>query len=190
MNHRLAVLLLPLLLLQCTYYHKAFRKDSQFYNEQEQQMLAETTAALTYSYGYDSDIELDYVVYFPYTKQDFAAKEKALQQLVMSYDKDRYAAFCERMYYLRAVSAEQASLYSKNKLWKYTTYINTYLIPPLDEFVSLLYKNLLIKVPSYGGVMEKRKLELLDEAAKEVAYLDEIRYRRLKRKVINGKKPR
>jgi hypothetical protein len=190
MNHRLAILLLPLMLLQCTYYNKAFKKDSQFYTDQEKRMLAETTTALTFSYGYDADIELEYVLYYPYTKQDFAAKENALQQLVMKYDNRQYIAFCEKMFYLRAVSAEQAIQYSRNKVWKYTTYINTYLIPPLDEYVLMLYKNLLIKVPEYGAVMEKRKLELLDDAAREVAFIEEIRQRRIKSKVVNGKKPK
>ena len=190
MKHRLVIILAVVALFQCSYYHKAFQKKSQYYTETEQRMLAETTAAITFSYGYDADVELDYVVMYPYTKQDFPKKEKALQQLIASYDTDEYVSFYEKMYYLKALCVQQIEMFKKNKEWKEATYIQSYLLPPLEEYVALLEKNVLQKSPGYAGNIEQRKVALLEEADREVAFLDEIRKRRVLRKVINGKKPK
>jgi galactose-1-phosphate uridylyltransferase len=115
MKHRLVILLAPLVFFQCTYYHKAFKKESSYFSDTERRMLAETTAAVTFSYGFDADIEFDYVLTYPYTRQNFPAKEKALQQLIASYDAETFTAFYEKMYYLKALHEESRDHYNAKK---------------------------------------------------------------------------
>jgi hypothetical protein len=60
----------------------------------------------------------------------------------------------------------------------------------MNEYIALLEKYLAQKNPAYSGMIETRKASLLEAAAKEVSFLDEIEKRRRERKVFNGKKPR
>ena len=187
MKIRSFLVIIPMLIVSCTYYHRAFQKDSQFYTEQELSMVAETTSALTFGYGYEADVELDYIFAYPYSKQDFNKKKNAFDTVIRQYRDDDLIAFYEKMYYLRSLTSGHMEGYKKNQEWKRYTFLREYLLPPLEEYLGILESGLLSAVPQYRDSIEERKLALLDKARKEVLYLHELRQRRNTRKALNGR---
>lgn len=190
MKSRLLILILTLAVFNCTYYHKAFKKDSQFFEEKEKKLLAETTGALTFGYGYDTVEELDYVFVYPYTKQDFKKKVGAMYEVLKKHDNDEIVSFYEKIFYLKSITYEQMLVSEKNKKWKSYTYIKQYLLPPIEEYTGLLEEGVLSVNPSYKGTVEERKVALVNEAQKEVAYIEQLRIQRKNRQVLNGRAPK
>lgn len=190
MKSRLLILILTLAVFNCTYYHRAFKKDSQFFTESEIKLLAETTGPLTFGYGYDTVVELDYVFTYPYTKQDFKKKVNAFNALLSKYDKDEIVSFYEKIFYLKSITSEQMLMDEKNKKWKSYTYLKEYLLPPLEEYTALLEQGIINAHPSIKESVEQKKVVLIDEAQKEVAYIDELRIRRRDRQALNGRAPK
>jgi hypothetical protein len=160
-NHRrIVIFLLPLFLLNCGYYYSLFRKNSTYYSENERDLLKKTTAICGQGYGYDPDVDLDYVFVNNFTKGPAADRDAALQKVFRNIGQKDAVGFFEKIYALREATVYVMNGYEKKGKWTEQTYLKKYLLPPLEEYCGLLEKNLMALYADYGASIDSRKKEI------------------------------
>ncbi|MCP4130465.1 MAG: hypothetical protein GY754_05740 [bacterium] len=163
---RFIIILLPIFFMQCSMYYYFFKDESTFFTPRERQMLASTTQAVGYDYGYDVKVSLDYVFPAAPGDGDISGKGSAMATALATYDGKAVVAFYEKMYTLRAMTLFKMAEYKEDEDWKEFTYIEKYLLPSLEKYVTLLQGQALRKEASYGSIIEKRK-KLIEDIVNE-----------------------
>jgi hypothetical protein len=140
-----------------TYYHWFGEDKSSFYTDQEKAILEKTTKAIEFDYGYNDDFNLDYFfpVYQGFT--EFKPGDKELSKAVDGMNSETLVSYSEKIYWLQRVAKYKMGRYERAGDWKNYTYIEKYLMPPLNHFSDLLEKQALKRDKSYAGRIEKRK---------------------------------
>jgi len=163
------ILLLPILLVQCSLYYKVFKKESTYYTGQEKTILSETTGALGFGYGFDPSVKLDYIFTHAYSEAALKENEKKLNEIMKKYEPAAAISFYEKIYQLEQVTLFKMNEYKEDEDWKQYTYIEKYLLPPLQQYLGLLEKSVLSVSSDYGKVIDARKKEISDQVKKDLS---------------------
>jgi len=177
MKIRIAMVALTCLLLtRCATYYHMFdftMPRSTFYTEQEKQILQKTTKSIEFDYGYNPDLDLDYV--FPATKgyTEFKAGDRELSQALDGVDNRTLIDYSEKVYRLRKLTAMRMEKYRSSGQWDNYTLISKYLMPPLDFYSTMVEKQAMKRDRDYMNNIEKRRKDL-DRKTKQEMYRKEF----------------
>lgn len=164
MKIRIAILaIMCLFLTRCATYYHLFSftvPKSTYYTEQELQLLEKTTKSIEFDYGYDANLDLDYV--FPVSKgyTEFKAGEKDLARALESVDSKTLIAYSEKIYRLKKKTALRMERYRSAGQWNNYTLVSKYLLPPIDFYSSMMEKQAIRRDRDYMNNIEKRKKSL------------------------------
>jgi hypothetical protein len=147
-----------------TYYHMFSFNDpkSHFYSEQEKVILEKTVKSIEFDYGYDPELDLDYVVPLTQGFTDFKAGEKELARALEGVDGVTLADYNETIYRLKKTTFMKMEKYREDGNWKNYTFISKYLIPPLDHYYGLIEKQTLKKNKAYLYEIDDKKKTMDD----------------------------
>jgi hypothetical protein len=155
---------------QCSVWYNLTKKESNYYTPDEIVLLKETTSAAGFSYGYDPDLDLDYIyIAGNYSDKELAAKEKAQRDILSSYETERVTAFYEKIFRLKSIIEWNMNYYGKNEKWEERTLIKKYILPDTVKFVEILEKNLLMINRDYRNIIEERKKKISSNVDKELS---------------------
>ena len=166
MTMKLRIVLMAVMCLFLTrcasYYHiLSFTvPKSTYYTDQERELLDKTTKSIDFDYGYDANLDLDYV--FPLSKgyTEFKAGDKELSRVLDGVDNRTLIAYSEKIYRLRKMTAMRMEQYRSAGQWNNYTLVNKYLLPPLDFYSSMMEKQAARRDRDYMNNLEKRKKQL------------------------------
>ncbi len=152
-------LLLPVLLFlaSCTTMQAG---ETGFFTPAELSVLDKTTQAMDYGYGYDDEVELNYVFVFSSGEMSPERREKEFASAVKDMSASEMLPFFDRVYRLESMMRYKINKYRLTRKWKYYTYLQNYLLPPMDTYLSLVQKYLLIKAPDLESNLPKRKVRI------------------------------
>jgi len=162
-RNNVVILILSLLLI----VFMACKKESTYYKKNEKVLLNKITADINFSYGFDGDVELDYI--FPQNERfgTEAIIDKRLNKSLKKYKTADIIKFYETMYRLQCMYDIKIAKYKKSKNWKMYTHVNKYLYPPLVTFLKVLEKKVGILNPPYKEKLKKRKKVIKDSLKKK-----------------------
>lgn len=164
MKIRIAVMaIMCLFLTRCaTYYHMfSFTvPKSTYYTEQERELLEKTTKSIEFDYGYNADLDLDYV--FPVTGgyTGFKAGDRDLSKVLDGVDSKTLVAYSEKIYRLRKITVMRMEYYRSAGQWNNYTLISKYLLPPIEFYSSMMEKQAMKRDRDYMINIEKRRKSL------------------------------
>ncbi|MDY6934108.1 MAG: hypothetical protein SVZ03_07785 [Spirochaetota bacterium] len=137
MNLKKMIIIVATILCGCTLFQA---KKNSLLTESEISILDKTTNALDYGYGYDREIELDYIYSHSFSEQGYDQKEEAFAKIVNKINPNIIAIFHEKIYRIYAMTDYKMNKYKNDAKWKYHIFIKNELFPPLDKYLSLLQK--------------------------------------------------
>ena len=165
----LMIMILPLLLLECQTLSLSMltKKESKLFSEVEKIMINETTASIDFKYGYDPDLEIDYVFKAgTFTDSEINAKSPAMKKVLLKYSSKEIISFYEKVFQIKETQIWKMNYLKSRKKWVNSTYIQKYIMPEMDQFYVILENNVLQIDAAYSTQIEKRKTYL----KKVVAY--------------------
>jgi len=154
--------LMPLFLVQCTMWNSFFKKESTYFNAQDKQILESTLNSIDFDYGYDNEIDLDYVFVSSFSKEETSANRGNFEKALKRYDIKTAVMFYEKIYRLKSITVFKMNGYKNSGNWKEFTYIKKYHFPPLEKYTELLEKYILKKNKNYGKQIKTRK-KIIDQ---------------------------
>jgi len=162
------IMLLPLLLLECSTlswekisWTLLGKKETRLYSEVEKIMLAETTASIDYKFGYDPDLEMDYVYKAgTFTDKEITAKSPAMKKVLLKYSPKEIISFYEKIVQLKDTQIWKMNYSKKKKNWVDSTYIQKYTLAEAEQYLDILEKNVIQIDAAYSEKIEKRKKEI------------------------------
>ncbi len=163
-------LILITLSLQCTFFTV---KDT-FYTEPELAILEKTLDALEYGYGYDYKIELNYIYSYSFSKDNLNKKEKAFADIIDNSNFKSVLNLYEKILRLQSITEYKMNKYKNEAKWKYYTYIKNDLQGSLNNYSSLLLKNILRKNSGLEDFLAMRKESINTEVIDKYTKKDEI----------------
>jgi hypothetical protein len=170
MKFRMAMVAFACLFLtRCAAYYNVVsftNPKSTFYTEQEKKLLEKTVKSIEFDSGYDPSLNLDYV--YPLTQgfTEFKAGDKDLSRALDDSDSQTVIGYSEKIYRLKTLTEMKKEKYRGNGDWKNYTFIDKYLLPPLNHYSGVLEKQAVKRDRKYQGEIEKRK----NSIEKEVKY--------------------
>jgi hypothetical protein len=105
-------------------------------------------------------------------------REKEFMSAVKEISSDDLSAFFDTMYRLNSMTRYKIYRYGKTGKWKYYTYLNNYLLPPLDAFCKLLQKQLTARIPDFEAKLQKRKARIDREVVRYYYLLEMEEFRK------------
>lgn len=164
------LLLIPVLLLtQCTTWYRLTKKESKYYTSAEKIILADTTSAIDFRYGFDPDLKLDYIYMAGnFSTSEFLLKEKQLKDALLKYKAEEVIAFYEKIYRLTEILTWHMNDYKEDEEWAEATLIEKYLIPDTKKFLEILEKNVILIDVQYRNIIEERKRVIKEEVVKDL----------------------
>jgi hypothetical protein len=160
----------------CATYFRLFERKSVFYSKDEKRLLKKTMEPFDLDYGYDPEMDIDY--FYPTSQGfvNFKLDDKALKAVLKDVDTKSLRRFCEKLYMLKKRSAFERDKYRKLGIWKYYTFIEKYLLPPLVFYSDNMEKQLLLRDPELNALISKRKKEIdrLMEKERDLKEFQEI----------------
>jgi hypothetical protein len=145
-----------------TYYHIFSGDKSTYFTEQETELLNKTTHSIDFDYGYDQGMDLDYV--FPVTQgyTTFKEGDKELSRTLESIDSKTVVSYFEKIYRLKMITGMRMEKFREDGNWRNYTYIQKYLLPPIDHYADVLERQAVKRDRNYSAEVEKRK-KAIDE---------------------------
>ncbi len=159
----LIILIMPLMLLECqsSIWIMLTKKESKLYTEVEKMMLNETTASINFKYGYDPDLEIDYVYKAGiFADKDIIAKSPEMKKALVKYKPEEIISFYEKIVQLKETQVWKMNYLKNREKWVNTTFIQKYTLPEAEQYLDILEKNVIQIDPAYSGNIENRKNEL------------------------------
>jgi hypothetical protein len=156
----LLLMILPLLLVECksSLWNQITKKESKLYTDSELLMLNEITASIDFRYGFDQDLELDYVFKAgKFTDKEIQAKAPEMKKVLVKYKSEEIIAFYAKIVQLRNAQASAMNEYREDEEWEDATYIEKYILPEAEMFLDILEKNMMQINSSYGDEIRKIK---------------------------------
>lgn len=184
----LMALILPLLLLECNSaaLSNLTRKQSSLFSENEKIMVNETTASIDFKYGYDPDLEIDYVFRAgSFTESEIKAKSPEMKKVLLKYTSKEIIPFYEKILQMKETQIWKMNYLRNGKKWVNSTYLEKYILPEMEQYFIILENNVLQIDPAYAGTIEKRKIYL----KKLVAYNQQKELEYKERKLREQRKP-
>ena len=162
---RLAVFLL-IFFLQCS---TGVKKTSPLYSSLDKDILARTTEAINYNYGYEEDLELDYFYFDSYRDlKRNNPKIKNFREAAKKFKLKNLISFYEKIYRLKLSTEIKMEQFKEDEEWKDYVYIKNYIYPPLEKYFSLLERTVLGRSRSYKRKIKKRKKIIKAEVEEEI----------------------
>ncbi len=151
----------------CNTYYNLFGVKQDFYTPEQIVLHENVLKAIDFDYGFDMDTELDYVhpEYEGFDK--FKADEKDFQKAVKSIPTEDLLPYYEKLYRLRFKYGLRMSRYERTGQWKYYTFIEKYLLPPLAHYTDLVEKEVIKRDKGYRDALDLRKEEMDNEIREE-----------------------
>lgn len=144
----------------------AHKKESKLYSVSEMKMLQDVTASVEYKYGYDPEMEIDYVYKAGvFSDSEITAKSPDMKKVLQNYSPAEVVSFFEKIIQLRETQIWKMNKYKGLKKWADATYIQKYPLPETDLFMGILEKNVIQIDAAYAGKIEKRKEEIRTEVS-------------------------
>jgi mannose/fructose/N-acetylgalactosamine-specific phosphotransferase system component IIB len=149
-------------------------------------MISETTSSIDFKFGYDPDLEIDYVFKAgTFTDSEVNAKSPEMKKILLKYNSKEIISFYEKIFQMKEIQIWKMNYFRNKKNWVNSTYLQKYTLPEMEQFYIILENNVIQIDPVYSGNIEKRKTVL----KQLVAYnqIKEIEYR--ERKLREQRKP-
>jgi len=159
----LMIMILPLLLIECqtSIWTVLSRKDSKLYSEVEKIMLHETTLSVDFKYGYDPDLEIDYVYKAgTFTDKEIIAKSQDMKKVLLKYNSKQIISFYEKIFQLKETQIWKMNYFREKKNWVNSTFIQKYTLAEAELFHDILEKNVIQINAEYNEKIVKRKNEI------------------------------
>ncbi len=159
MKRKVVLFILPcLFLLRCaTYYHLLGEDKSDFYSGKEVEILDKTVKSVEFGYGYEVDLDLDYLFPLYQGFNEFKPDGKELEKAIDGMDAATLISYSEKIYWLKRTAEYKLKNCEKIGDWRNYTFIEKYLLPPIGYFSGLLEKQALKKDKNYSEMIDKRK---------------------------------
>ena len=141
----------------CPAFYSINKKESKLYTAEQTVILEKTTKALEYDFAYDPDVNLDYIFEFNKNKRDLAKAERELNKTADTIKLETFINFYEKIYSLKLLTQIRLEEYRSDEEWKYVTYIEKYLLPPLNGYLASLEKYVANKDREYGKTLPEKK---------------------------------
>jgi len=166
----LGLLIIPVLILaQCSTWYKLTKKESEYYTPAEMKILIDTTDAADFRYGFDPDLELDYIYMAGrFTSSELVSKEKNMKTALLKYSREEVVNFYEKIYRLSEILAWNVKDYKEDEDWTEATLIEKYLLPDTLKFLEMLEKNVIHIDEKYRSIINKRKKIIREQVIKEL----------------------
>lgn len=167
---KLLLLLIPVVIFtQCTTWYRLTKKESKYYTPVEISILAETTAAIEFKYGFDPDLELDYIYMAgKFSAQEIASKERKLKDVLLKYTTEEIILFYEKIYRLTEILKWNMNDYREDEDWAEATMIEKYLLPDTIKFFEILEKNVILIDEKYRNIIEERKRSIREQVVRDL----------------------
>jgi hypothetical protein len=161
----LLLLIIPVVIFtQCTTWYRITRKDSKYYSPAEMIILADTTSAIDFKYGFEPDLELDYIYMAgSFSASELASKEKKLKDTLLKYKTEEVVLFYEKIYRLTEILIWHMNDFKEEEEWAEATLIEKYLLPDTKKFLEMLEKNVILIDVQYRTTFEERKRKIKQE---------------------------
>jgi len=178
------MLLICFSLTGCHAWDLLTKKFSSLYSETEKVILAETTASINYKFGYDPDLDIDYVYKAgQFTDKDITSGLPVMKKVLLKYPKEEVIVFYEKIIRLKQTQIWKMNRFRNKKKWTNYTYLEKYILPETDQYLSLLEKNIIQIDTQYKETIEERKEEIKkktedDLQKKQEAYEKKLREER------------
>jgi len=169
MKFRIAMMAFTCLFLtRCAVYYNVIsftNPKSTFYTEREKELLEKTVKSIDFDYGFDPALNLDYV--FPVSPgfTEFKAGDKELTRALEGSDSETLIGYSEKIYRLKTITVMKMEKYRTDGNWKNYTFINKYLLPPLNYYSDAVEKQALKRDRKYQNEIDGRK-NLIDKKVK------------------------
>lgn len=170
-NRKIPVILLLSLLFmtECTTWYRLTKKESKYYTPVELNILADTTAAIDFKYGFDPDMKLDYIYMAGrFSDQEIYSKEKNLKDALLKYKPEEVVGFYEKIYRLTEIQTWYMNDYKADEEWAEATLIEKYILPDTKKFLELLEKNVIFIDEKYRNIKEERKRVIKEEVIRDL----------------------
>lgn len=156
---KLILLIMPLFfLIQCSMWYKITKSESKLYTPQEKTILDETTMAMDFRYGFEPDLELDYIYMAGnFSQKELDAREKIMKDILLKHKPEEVVAFYEKIYRLIEILSWNAEYYRKKEKWTKAILIEKYLLPDSKKYFEMLEKNVILIDVNYRKTIEERK---------------------------------
>lgn len=155
---------------QCSVWYNLTKKESEYYTPDEILILKETTSSAGFSYGFDPDLDLDYIyIAGTYSEKELSSREKSMREVMSSYETDRVTAFYEKIFRLKTIIEWNMNYYHKEEEWEKFTLIKKYILPDTVKFVEMLERNLLLINRDYRNIIDERKKTIISNVDKELS---------------------
>jgi len=166
----LGLLLIPVLILtQCSTWYKLTRKESDYYTPAELKILIDVTDAADFRYGFDPDLELDYIYMAgKFSSSELASKETKMKDTLSKYSRDELINFYEKIYRLTEILAWNIKDYKADEDWAEATLIEKYLLPDTLKFHEMLEKNVIRIDEKYRSIINQRKKVIREQVIREL----------------------
>ena len=106
-------------------------------------LMKQTTEAIDFDFGYDTEFDIFYVFSFSHSKKNMPAKERELAKVVGGANLNELANFYSRVIKMHMSIDHKINFFKNRQDWKNYTYYKNYLLPPMEEYRSLI-KNAVI----------------------------------------------
>lgn len=165
-----------LFLARCaTYYHmfSFSQPKSTFYTEQELEILEKTTRSIDFDYGFDQNLELDYIYPVSQGYAEFRTNENDMAKALEGIDGKTLVAYNEKIYLLKKRTVRKMEKYRESSDWRSYTFIGKYILPPLDHYSALIEKQAVRRGAASQGEIEKGK-KAVDKKIRADSMLEEF----------------
>ena len=140
----------------CSMYYNVSRVDSKFFSGDQKKLLDKINAVSGYGTGFDEEINLDY--FFINNQRTVNSKnaDKEVLDILKSAGEKGNVDLFERILYLHELTLYVMERHKEIEDWRGYTYIEKYLLPPLESYEALLQRNI-YGLYSYRNTESKRK---------------------------------
>jgi len=156
----LIIMILPILLLECqsSIWTMITKKESKLFSEVEKLLLIDTTSAIDFKYGFDPDLNIDYVFKAgTFTGKEISSKSPEMKKALLKYKTADIISFYEKIVQLKETQIWKMNFFRGKENWEDSTYIQKYTLPEAEQFLGILETNVIQIDAAYGGEIEKRK---------------------------------
>ncbi len=147
-------------------------RDNTFYTDKDMEILKSTTEAIGFDYGFDSYVNLNYIISNKYSDAELKKRRGKFLAAVRKYNGSTAVKFLEKICMLRVRTLYRIKRYSSIEYWKKYTYVKKYLYPSLEKYYKLLEEEVFKINPAAKNDFSKRKVELEDIVYEEERLLE------------------
>lgn len=135
-------------------------EQSNYFNDDEIDMLNMTTILMGCGYGYNSEMDINYV----FIKQEQNQKSDPFNEIFKKYEKEKLYKFYYKISQIYELNHVLLNKSEKEKNWKYYNVLKSELIPGIDLYYSLLSDNIKSKYPDIYEDIQKQKSNIHKDA--------------------------